>query len=114
MDASNLLKPMLARGELHTIGATTLGVPDGRLATLSQNFISGIGGNALGVTANGDGDPFPGTIWVATFRSGKMIKDQGRFVVARIDGCDAKDQITHTTSLLRASSTAGYHLSRCL
>ena len=24
MDASNLLKPMLARGELHTIGATTL------------------------------------------------------------------------------------------
>jgi len=25
MDASNLLKPMLARGELHTIGATTLG-----------------------------------------------------------------------------------------
>jgi hypothetical protein len=24
IDASNLLKPMLARGELHTIGATTL------------------------------------------------------------------------------------------
>ena len=24
MDASNMLKPMLARGELHTIGATTL------------------------------------------------------------------------------------------
>src|SRR3712207_7060612 len=24
MDASNLLKPMLARGELHTVGATTL------------------------------------------------------------------------------------------
>ncbi|HAZ66438.1 MAG TPA: hypothetical protein DCY41_06755, partial [Opitutae bacterium] len=24
MDASNLLKPMLARGELHCIGATTL------------------------------------------------------------------------------------------
>ena len=24
MDAGNLLKPMLARGELHTIGATTL------------------------------------------------------------------------------------------
>jgi ATP-dependent Clp protease ATP-binding subunit ClpB len=25
MDASQMLKPMLARGELHTIGATTLG-----------------------------------------------------------------------------------------
>src|SRR5262245_62262300 len=24
MDASNMLKPMLARGELHTVGATTL------------------------------------------------------------------------------------------
>jgi len=25
MDASNLLKPALARGELHAVGATTLG-----------------------------------------------------------------------------------------
>ena len=28
MDAGNMLKPMLARGELHCIGATTLTIPE--------------------------------------------------------------------------------------
>lgn len=41
--------------------------PDGSLETLTQNFISNLGGNPLGVTCNSDTDPFPGTIWVATF-----------------------------------------------
>lgn len=43
--------------------------PDGSLETLTQNFISNLGGNPLGITCNSDTDPFPGTIWVATFNS---------------------------------------------
>ncbi|MFS4448042.1 malectin domain-containing carbohydrate-binding protein [Maribacter sp. 2307UL18-2] len=41
--------------------------PDGSLENLTQNFISNLGGNPLGITCNSDTDPFPGTIWVATF-----------------------------------------------
>ena len=40
---------------------------DGGLEEFTPSFISNLGGNALGVTCNGDNDPFPGTIWVAPF-----------------------------------------------
>lgn len=41
--------------------------PDGSLNDLTDPFASGLGGNALGITCNSDNDPFPGTIWIATF-----------------------------------------------
>ncbi|MEM7379888.1 MAG: malectin domain-containing carbohydrate-binding protein [Bacteroidota bacterium] len=46
--------------------------PDGSLDTLTSNFVSGLGGNALGVTCNSDSEVFPGTIWVGTL-NGKII-----------------------------------------
>ena len=45
---------------------------DGSLKNLTASFASGLGGNALGVTCNGDNEIFPGTIWVATLE-GKII-----------------------------------------
>ncbi|GLR17991.1 Kelch repeat-containing protein [Portibacter lacus] len=39
----------------------------GNLASLNESFQTNLGGNPLGVTCNGDNDPHPGTIWVATF-----------------------------------------------
>jgi hypothetical protein len=45
---------------------------DGSLQTLTPSFASGLGGDALGVTCNGDSDPFPGTIWIVTL-NGKLI-----------------------------------------
>ena len=42
---------------------------NGNLQQLTNTFISNLGGNALGITCNSDTDPFPGTIWVATFNS---------------------------------------------
>jgi len=42
---------------------------DGSLENLTSNFVTNLGGNPLGITCNGDADPFPGTIWVATFNS---------------------------------------------
>ncbi len=40
--------------------------PDGSLQNLDVNFLSGGQGDALGITCNGNSDPFPGTIWVGT------------------------------------------------
>lgn len=50
-------------GRLHLV---TLN-PDGSLDDLFENKWNLNGGNALGITANGDDEIFPGTIWVATF-----------------------------------------------
>lgn len=55
--------------------------PDGSLDTLTQNWVSNLGGNPLGVTANGDADPFPGTIWVATFNTEIVVLEPQDFVV---------------------------------
>ncbi|MGB5554272.1 MAG: malectin domain-containing carbohydrate-binding protein, partial [Flavobacteriaceae bacterium] len=38
----------------------------GTLQNLNQTFLSGAGGNALGITCNGDLDIFPGSIWTGT------------------------------------------------
>jgi PKD repeat protein len=47
--------------------------PDGSLNTLETSWASGLSaggaGNALGITCNGDLDPFPGTIWVGLFNT---------------------------------------------
>ncbi|GGW32907.1 malectin domain-containing carbohydrate-binding protein [Arenibacter certesii] len=55
--------------------------PDGSLKKLTSNFASGLGGNALGIACNGDNDPFPGTIWVATFNGNIKILEPQPLVV---------------------------------
>jgi len=64
-------------GALHRVQLN----PDGSLATLTQSWVSNLGGNPLGVTANGDADPFPGTIWVATFNSDIVVLEPQDFVI---------------------------------
>ncbi|SFZ94054.1 Por secretion system C-terminal sorting domain-containing protein [Flaviramulus basaltis] len=41
----------------------------GTVENFTSSFISGLGGNALGVTCNSDSDIFPGTIWVGNFNN---------------------------------------------
>lgn len=53
----------------------------GQLDTLHENFFSGLGGNPLGITAQGDSDLFPGTIWMATFNSNIVILEPNDFVI---------------------------------
>ena len=59
---------------------------NGLLEDLNENFASNFGGNALGVTCNGDADPFPGTIWVATFNGNIVILEPQDFVVCILPG----------------------------
>ncbi|WP_405415753.1 putative Ig domain-containing protein [Maribacter sp. Asnod1-A12] len=40
---------------------------NGYLEDLDSDFASNLGGNALGVSCNGETDPFPGTIWLGIF-----------------------------------------------
>ncbi len=49
-------------GNLHRLQLNA----DGTSQELAQNFLSGIGGFTLGLTANGDDEVFPGTIWAGT------------------------------------------------
>lgn len=46
--------------------------PDGTLDNFTATFLDGIGGNALGITCNGDSEIFPGTIWAGTL-NGKVV-----------------------------------------
>ncbi|MFS4445160.1 PKD domain-containing protein [Maribacter sp. 2307UL18-2] len=46
--------------------------PDGTLDNFTPVFEDGIGGNALGITCNGDDEIFPGTIWAGTL-NGKIV-----------------------------------------
>ena len=69
------------------ISGTNLGVlrrvelnPDGSLENFTPQFASGLGGNALGITCNGDADPFPGSIWVATFNTNIIILEPQDFI----------------------------------
>ncbi|WP_368662399.1 PKD domain-containing protein [Zobellia laminariae] len=45
---------------------------DGTLKNFTPEFLGGIGGNALGVTCNGDSEIFTGTIWAGTL-NGKIV-----------------------------------------
>ncbi|WP_051947403.1 malectin domain-containing carbohydrate-binding protein [Muricauda sp. MAR_2010_75] len=55
--------------------------PDGSLQNLTSNFLSGLEGNALGVTCNSDTDIFPGSIWVATLEGGIYVFEPQDFIV---------------------------------
>ncbi len=54
-----------SNGSLHRIVVDA----NGNLVSKEQGWVTGLGSdaNALGITCNGDNDPFPGTIWVGTF-----------------------------------------------
>lgn len=56
-------------GQLHLINLNE----DGSLKSAEFNKFNLNGGNALGIACNGDGDIFPGTIWVATFDNRIMV-----------------------------------------
>ena len=45
---------------------------DGTLDNFTPIFLDGIGGNALGISCNGDAEIFPGTIWAGTL-NGKIV-----------------------------------------
>ena len=45
---------------------------DGTSKKFTSTFLGGIGGNALGLTCNGDYEIFPGTIWAGTL-NGKIV-----------------------------------------
>lgn len=53
---------------------------DGSLEQLTNSFASNLGGNALGITCNSDTDPFPGTIWVATFNGNIVVLEPQDFI----------------------------------
>ena len=55
-------------GWLHRVELNT----NGSLNNLTSSFLTGIGGNALGVSCNSDTDNFPGTIWIGTL-NGKIV-----------------------------------------
>lgn len=59
---------------------------DGSLLQLTNSFISNLSGNALGVTCNSDNDPFPGTIWVATYNSSIKVLEPQDFVNCILPG----------------------------
>lgn len=46
---------------------------DGSLKKLTASFASGLGGDALGITCNGDNEIFPGTIWVVTLNGNLVV-----------------------------------------
>ncbi|WP_162343342.1 malectin domain-containing carbohydrate-binding protein, partial [Cyclobacterium salsum] len=56
-------------GTLHLVNLN----PDGSLESMETNKWNLNGGNALGISCNGDNDIFPGTIWVATFDGRIMV-----------------------------------------
>jgi hypothetical protein len=59
---------------------------NGGLEKLTSSFISNLGGNALGITCNGDSDPFPGTVWIATFNSTIKVLEPQDLVACILPG----------------------------
>ena len=60
---------------------------NGDLARFTSNFASGLSGNLLGITCNGDDEIFPGTIWIATLNK-KLLVLEPREVTACINESD--------------------------
>ncbi|WP_044633988.1 malectin domain-containing carbohydrate-binding protein, partial [Neotamlana sedimentorum] len=53
---------------------------NGNVGNYTESFISGLGGNVLGVTCNGDTDIFPGTIWVGNFNQNITVLEPQDFI----------------------------------
>jgi len=62
---------ILRRVELNASGGSS---------NFTANFLSGIGGNPLGVTCNSDQEIFPGSIWVGTLNGRIVVFEPGDFV----------------------------------
>ena len=62
---------ILRRVELNAAGGSS---------NFTANFLSGIGGNPLGVTCNSDQEIFPGSIWVGTLNGRIVVFEPGDFV----------------------------------
>ncbi len=104
-------------GSLHRVELN----PDGSLAQLTQNWVSGLGGNALGLTTVGDSGPFPGTIWVAPFNAQILILEPQDFVDCVLpgepgyaadadndsDGYSNQDELDNGTDLCNGGSQPG-------
>jgi len=65
--------------------------PDGSLDKLTQNFVTNVGNNALGITCNGVSDPFPGTIWVAPYNGSIIVLEPQDFVLCIMPGENGYD-----------------------
>ena len=59
----------------------------GTTGNLTPSFLSGIGGNALGIAANGDDEIFPGTIWAGTI-TGTIVVFEPQDLVNCIEPTD--------------------------
>ncbi|MBT8183331.1 MAG: PKD domain-containing protein [Eudoraea sp.] len=53
---------------------------NGSLNQLTSNFLTGIGGNALGVSCNSDDEVFPGTIWIGTLNGKIVVFEPGDYM----------------------------------
>ena len=53
---------------------------NGTVDNFTASFVSGLGGNALGLTCNSDSDIFPGTIWVGNFSNTLIVLEPQDFV----------------------------------
>ncbi|MEO0468610.1 MAG: malectin domain-containing carbohydrate-binding protein [Bacteroidota bacterium] len=110
----NLIVGRNGGGNLHRIILN----PDGSVNAYQENWISAIGGNALGVSCNGDNAPFPGTIWVATFNNQIKVFEPDAPVICILpgdpgysanadndsDGFSNQDELDNGTDLCSASS----------
>ncbi len=52
----------------------------GTLENFTPSFASGLGGDALGITCNGDGEIFPGTIWAGTLNGLIIVLEPADFI----------------------------------
>ena len=71
---------LIAGRQLGNLHRVTLN-PDGTVNTYEQDWVSGLGGNALGIKCQGDGDIFPGTIWIATYDNRVVVLEPQDVVI---------------------------------
>jgi len=106
-----------SNGSLHRIFVDA----NGNLISKEAGWVTGLGSdaNALGITCNGDNDPFPGTIWVGTFNDKIVVLEPNTEVVECIlpgesgydpqgdndsDGYTNEDEDINGTDLCAANS----------
>lgn len=106
-----------SNGSLHRIFVDG----SGNLISKEAGWVTGLGSdaNALGITCNGDNDPFPGTIWVGTFNDKIVVLEPNTEVVECIlpgesgydaqgdndnDGYTNEDEDLNGTDLCAANS----------
>lgn len=79
------MKGNLLAGDNHGVIKRVELNPDGSLLQLTEPFLSGIGGDALGITCNSDADYFPGTIWAGTLNGNIVVFEPQDYGTSCID-----------------------------